>query len=176
MKVKSLISLFRPIAKKPSAKKSHAHPNVGIQSSFKSARTKEVVRSYPLEKPLSEVHYQPILETRPQHDVHHGHDVHHWQYDPFEPGWHVCHSQVQPRLLRIEAPARHVEPYHPRHIEPYHPEQAHEAYFPGESFRHPPESYARYFFLTFFSVVLNICFALCHFVLFLAAICPIDLE
>ncbi|CAK9324522.1 unnamed protein product [Citrullus colocynthis] len=134
--VKSLISLFHPIAKKPSAKKSHARPNVGIQSSFKSARTKEVVRSYPLEKPLSEVHYQPILETRPQHDVHHG------QYDPFEPGWHVSHSQVQPRFLRIEAPARHVEPYHPRHIEPYHPEQAHEAYFPGESFRHPSESYA----------------------------------
>ncbi|XP_038891726.1 uncharacterized protein LOC120081120 [Benincasa hispida] len=155
--VKSLISLFRPIAKKPSAKKSHVRPNVGIRPSFKSARTKEVVKSYPLEKPSSGAHYLPILETRPQHDVHHGHDVyhghdvHHGQYDPFEPGLHVSHSQVQPRLLRIEAPPghgepyhpRHVEPYHPRHVEPYHPEQAHEGkYFPEESFRHPPESYA----------------------------------
>lgn len=144
MKVKSLISLFRPIPKKSFAKRSYIRPNVGIQSSFKSARSKEVAKSYPLEKPPFGVHYLPILETGPQHDVR-GHDVHLGKYNPFEPGLHVSqsHSQLQPRLLRTEAPTRHVEPYHPRSIEPYHPEQAHEAYFPEGSFRHPPESYAR---------------------------------
>ncbi|XP_016901558.2 uncharacterized protein LOC103494640 isoform X1 [Cucumis melo] len=141
--VKSLISLFRPIPKKSFAKRSYIRPNVGIQSSFKSARSKEVAKSYPLEKPPFGVHYLPILETGPQHDVR-GHDVHLGKYNPFEPGLHVSqsHSQLQPRLLRTEAPTRHVEPYHPRSIEPYHPEQAHEAYFPEGSFRHPPESYA----------------------------------
>ncbi|XP_011653007.1 uncharacterized protein LOC101205772 isoform X2 [Cucumis sativus] len=142
--VKRLISLFRPIPKKSFAKRSDIRPNVGIQSSFKSARTQEAVKSYPLEKPLFGVHCLPILETGPQHDVHHGHDIHQGKYNPFEPGFHVSqsHSQLQPRLLRTDGPTRHFEPYHhPRPFEPYHPEQA-QAYFPEGSFRHPPESYA----------------------------------
>ncbi|XP_022932697.1 uncharacterized protein LOC111439166 isoform X2 [Cucurbita moschata] len=55
------------------------------------------------------------------------------QYDPFEPGLHFSHSQVQPRLVRVEAP--------PRHVEAYHPEHAHEAYFRENSLRYPINSY-----------------------------------
>lgn len=143
MKVKSLISLFRPIAKQQSAKKQRVRPNVAIQPSFRSTRIKELAKSYPLENLPSGVRYFSTLETRPQNDIHHG------QYDPFEPGLHVSHSQVQPRLVRIEAP--------PPHVQPYHPERAHEAYFPEKSFLPPPDSYERYFsFLFFFLIVMEL--------------------
>ncbi|XP_022972073.1 uncharacterized protein LOC111470712 [Cucurbita maxima] len=138
--VKHLISLFRPIAKnKTSHKESHVCPNVANRPSFRSTRTK-VVKSYPLENLSSAVHYFPDIETRPQHDHYlpdieskSQHDVRHVQYDPFEPGLHFSHSQVQPRLVRVEAP--------PRHVEAYHPEHAHEAYFRENSLRYPPNSY-----------------------------------
>lgn len=153
--------MFRPIAKKkPSAKKSHGRPNVAIQQSFRSTRTKKVVKSYPPDNLSSGVHYHPIHETRPQHDVHLG------QYDPFEPGVHVSHSQVQPRLVRVEAP--------PHHVEVYHPEQAHKAFFTEKSFRHPPDSYERYFCSYYRHKYFSISFR--SFCAFLAANCPIDSE
>ncbi|KAG6597699.1 hypothetical protein SDJN03_10879, partial [Cucurbita argyrosperma subsp. sororia] len=138
--VKHLISLFRPIAKnKTSHKESHVGPNVANRPSFRSTRTK-VIKPYPLENLSSGVHYFPDIETRPQHDhylpdieTRSQHDVRHVQYDPFEPGLHFSHSQVQPRLVRVEAP--------PRHVEAYHPEHAHEAYFRENSLRYPLNSY-----------------------------------